>query len=338
VRQRLAQKMEFLTDDITGAAEPDEAALEKFFAENAARYARPARTTFRHVYFSPEKRGADAEPAAREALAALGNGGDEETMGDAFLHGFGFAEREAEDLAALFGPDFPARIAPLPVDAWQGPVASSYGLHLVRIEARADDGGGERGQLGGIEGIGNGGGHREWGQRESLPPRIMRLAKGRINPLLRAMRLFLLAVLLALALMLPFLLWNDTFTELFGSPEALGRYGNVAWAAGIVLLLRSDPRRPHRIDGLGAFRPPRLRPLQEAPDPRHPFPAGYPANGGVVDSPRPRDARVVEVLASSGSPTDKRSRSSPHFASIANLTQPTNHCISTEQVPMPPRK
>jgi len=65
----------------------------------------------------------------------------------------------------------------------------------------------------------------------------MRLAKGRINPLLRAMRLFLLAVLLALALMLPFLLWNDTFAEMFGSPEALGRYGKVAWAAGIALLV-----------------------------------------------------------------------------------------------------
>lgn len=65
----------------------------------------------------------------------------------------------------------------------------------------------------------------------------MSLASGRINPLLRAMRLFVLALLLATALMLPFLLWNDTFTAMFGSPEALARYGKFAWIAGITLLI-----------------------------------------------------------------------------------------------------
>jgi hypothetical protein len=138
VRRRLAQKMEFLTDDITGAAEPEEAVLRKFFEENAARYAKPARLSFRHVYFSREKRGASAEAVARESVAALQKGASDEAMGDAFLHGFEFAEREGEELAALFGPDFPARLAALPTGAWQGPVASSYGLHLVRIDARSD--------------------------------------------------------------------------------------------------------------------------------------------------------------------------------------------------------
>src|SRR6185436_16276328 len=38
VRRRLAQKMEFLTDDITSAAEPEEAVLQQFLATNAARY------------------------------------------------------------------------------------------------------------------------------------------------------------------------------------------------------------------------------------------------------------------------------------------------------------
>jgi len=138
VRRRLAQKMEFLTADVTAAAEPDEAALQKFFKENAARYAKPARVGFRHVYFSQEKRGAGANAAAREALAALEKGASDDAMGDSFLHGFEFAEREGEEFATLFGPDFPARLAKLPPGAWQGPVASSYGLHLVRVETRAE--------------------------------------------------------------------------------------------------------------------------------------------------------------------------------------------------------
>src|SRR5262245_46124584 len=42
VRRRLAQKMEFLSDDLTGAAQPDDAALRAYFATNAERYAKPA--------------------------------------------------------------------------------------------------------------------------------------------------------------------------------------------------------------------------------------------------------------------------------------------------------
>jgi hypothetical protein len=138
VRRRLAQKMEFLTDDIVSAAEPDEAALTKFFARNAARYERAGRVSFRHVYFSKERRGAGLDAAARDALAELKKGANDEAMGDAFLHGFEFAGSEFEELTALFGPDFARQLAALPDGAWQGPLASSYGLHLVRIAARSE--------------------------------------------------------------------------------------------------------------------------------------------------------------------------------------------------------
>jgi hypothetical protein len=138
VRQRLAQKMEFLTDDLVGAAEPAEAALQSYFATNAARYVRPARVSLRHVYFSNEKRGAGVEAAAREALAALRSGANDNSFGDAFLHGFEFAGREPAELVALFGPEFVARLAALPPGRWSGPVQSSYGSHLVRVEMRTE--------------------------------------------------------------------------------------------------------------------------------------------------------------------------------------------------------
>lgn len=138
VRRRLAQKMEFLTHDVAVAAEPDSTALNRFFETNAARYVQPARVSFRHVYFSREKRGAEADPAAREALVGLANGKSDHEMGDAFLHGFEFAERRPEELASLFGPEFVAQLAALPINEWSGPVASSYGLHLVRVEARSE--------------------------------------------------------------------------------------------------------------------------------------------------------------------------------------------------------
>jgi parvulin-like peptidyl-prolyl isomerase len=136
VRRRLAQKMEFLTDDILATEQPNDAELERFFTKNAARYAKPPKATFRQIYFSQEKRGATAETAAREALAALCNGASDERFGDAFLHGFEFVEREPGEIAALFGKDFAAQLATQPTDQWRGPLSSSYGVHLVRVERR----------------------------------------------------------------------------------------------------------------------------------------------------------------------------------------------------------
>ncbi len=136
VRRRMAQKMEFLTGDLADVAEPNEASVREFFERNAARYARPAQVSFRHVYFSKEKRGANYEAAAREALADLAKGVSDEAMGDAFLHGFEFAARDAQEITALFGEEFAAQLAALREGEWSEPVASSYGLHLVRVDAR----------------------------------------------------------------------------------------------------------------------------------------------------------------------------------------------------------
>jgi hypothetical protein len=139
VRRRLAQKMEFLTQDITTSVAPDEAALKAFFDKNAARYARPAQVSFRHVYFSKEKRGAKLDADATAALVALAKPGvSDDTFGDSFLHGFEFSDQAEQDLASQFGPEFAAAVLRAPVDAWSGPVSSSYGVHLVRVTHRGE--------------------------------------------------------------------------------------------------------------------------------------------------------------------------------------------------------
>ena len=136
VRRRLAQKMEFLSEDVAGFDRPDDAELEAYYEQNAARYVKPAQVSFRHVYFSTEKRGARLEVDAGEALAALRGGAQDTTVGDGFLHGFEFAGMESAELTALFGEDFAESLAGLPLGVWQGPVLSTYGTHLILIEAR----------------------------------------------------------------------------------------------------------------------------------------------------------------------------------------------------------
>jgi parvulin-like peptidyl-prolyl isomerase len=137
VRRRLAQKMEFLTQDIATAGTPDEAALEKYFADHRDRYAKPQRLSFRHVYFSREKRPDRAEAEARAALEALAApGADEAAFGDGFLAGFEFEAQEEREIAAIFGAEFAAAVAMLETGGWSGPLGSSYGAHLVLVTAR----------------------------------------------------------------------------------------------------------------------------------------------------------------------------------------------------------
>jgi hypothetical protein len=137
VRRRLAQKLEFLTQDISMAATPDETALAQFFAVNTARYAQPAQVSFRHVYFSKERRGAKFEADAKAALAALVKPGvSGEAFGDPFLHDFTFTKQREQDVTGIFGSAFAAAVMKTPAGTWTGPVASSYGLHLVLVTER----------------------------------------------------------------------------------------------------------------------------------------------------------------------------------------------------------
>jgi peptidyl-prolyl cis-trans isomerase C len=138
VRRRLAQKMEFLGQDIATAVQPDEMALRKFFQENAAHYAKSARLSFQHIYFSKEKRGDRLEADAREALAALGNGASDESVGDPFLREHEFSDANEIEISSALGREFATQIMTLPTGEWRGPVRSSYGVHLVRISDRAE--------------------------------------------------------------------------------------------------------------------------------------------------------------------------------------------------------
>lgn len=124
VRRRMAQKMEFLSQDIAAAVEPDEAALRKFFEENAARYAQAARVSFRHVYFSKDRRSEKLTVDAKAALEALANGADEETLGDPSLLPHEFENAHADEITAAFGDKFAADVVALLEGGWRGPVAS----------------------------------------------------------------------------------------------------------------------------------------------------------------------------------------------------------------------
>ena len=134
VRRRLAQKMAFASEDVATIAEPDAAALQAFYDQTRDRYATPARLALRHVYFSQDRTGTRPQAAATEALARL-NAGDP-ASGDPALLPLTYADIAVVDLARDYGADFTRLAREAPLQTWVGPVASAYGVHLIRVESR----------------------------------------------------------------------------------------------------------------------------------------------------------------------------------------------------------
>lgn len=134
VRRRLAQKMEFLVQDTSRLAEPTEDDLRRFFAANTERFRTPARLSFTHLYFSPDRR-KDATADAEKTLAELadGKGQASEELGDRLLLDTEFHDADEQTVAGLFGKEFARAVFALQSGGWQGPIESGYGLHLVRV-------------------------------------------------------------------------------------------------------------------------------------------------------------------------------------------------------------
>jgi len=135
--QRHLVEMMRLVAARTGPADlPAETELRAYYAENAARFAPPSSLRLRHVYLSRARRGAAAERDAEEVLRQLRARPDGATvaLGDPFVRGEQIGPVPAQRLDAIFGPGFAAAVTTLPVGTWAGPVRSSYGEHVVRID------------------------------------------------------------------------------------------------------------------------------------------------------------------------------------------------------------
>jgi hypothetical protein len=139
VRRRMAQKMDFLFEDVAALREPTPDELVKWFDVHADRFTRPPRVTFRHRYFSPDRRGAQVREEAAAALATLVNEPMDSPAatrsGDPFMFQDYYGDRTPEDIIKAFGPGFARALFATAPGAWAGPIESGYGWHLVWVDA-----------------------------------------------------------------------------------------------------------------------------------------------------------------------------------------------------------
>lgn len=139
IKRRMAQKLEFLTEDLGAIRTPSNQELRTWFEANKAQFATVGYITFRHLYFSPDKRGAEAARDAASALVSLeGQNADgplATRLGDRFPDRTYFAEQSREQIANVFGTSFSDTLQTFEPGRWQGPIESGLGWHLVWVDS-----------------------------------------------------------------------------------------------------------------------------------------------------------------------------------------------------------
>jgi hypothetical protein len=132
IRNRLAQKMEFLTLSLAQASAPDDATLEAHLADNSARFLRPERVAFQQLAL-----GSTPDTArTSQILDALNAGTDPAQFAGPSLLPATVPLSPPQTVDATMGRGFHAELSELPLGQWVGPIPSGFGYHLVRIDAR----------------------------------------------------------------------------------------------------------------------------------------------------------------------------------------------------------
>jgi len=138
VKRRMAQKVQFVAEDVAAARAPTSAELKAWFDKNADKFQEPPRVSFRHLYFAPDKRGTRAQRDAVDALARLAGQPEDAklatTLADPFMFQEYYRDRAPDYLGKEFGPRFAHAVAKLPTGSWQGPIESGFGWHLVYVD------------------------------------------------------------------------------------------------------------------------------------------------------------------------------------------------------------
>lgn len=137
IRSRIRLKMEILSDGPD--VEVSEADLQAWFDANADRYATPARYDLRQVFFDPDRGSTAGGSDTAATLQELQRSPDLDPakLGDSTLLPPVMSDVAATDVASQFGDELAVALADAPPGRWFGPVRSSYGEHLLRVDLRS---------------------------------------------------------------------------------------------------------------------------------------------------------------------------------------------------------
>ena len=127
IRRRLVQKLTFLAQEVNEDTITRED-LELYYNNNINDYTLPVRYSLSQIYFSDPSQA----PAIEEALEA---GQSWRNLGQSSLLQRSLVRKNIREITSTFGNEFVGQIDLLQEGEWAGPISSTFGLHLVRLDA-----------------------------------------------------------------------------------------------------------------------------------------------------------------------------------------------------------
>lgn len=140
IRRRLAQKMKYLFEDLAVINKPSDEDLEKFLKENASKFTLPGTLSFYQVYLDPKIHKENLDKETKKVwehlkIISLENAF---SLGDRSLLAYRFSKRRENDVINSFGERFSKKLFKAPINSWQGPFESAYGMHFVYIDSKVE--------------------------------------------------------------------------------------------------------------------------------------------------------------------------------------------------------
>jgi len=140
IRQRMSQKLQFLSDDLIRPEPPTENDLIEYYKANLDTYKSDDVVTISQIYLDPNARGDKINNDAENIITRL-NGLDFfptnlNKYGDSFALQVYFTAQSKLELTKLFDRKFAVNIFKLEQNLWLGPIDSKYGKHLIYIHKK----------------------------------------------------------------------------------------------------------------------------------------------------------------------------------------------------------
>lgn len=139
-QHHLEQKLHFLALDLAEKEEPSPETLKQFYDKNRANYIIPEKAAFSHVYLNPGERGGNTLVDSERLLQylAIFEPVPLDQIGDVFPLQRHYPLTSEKDISLLYGRVFTKTLFAIKGNQWQGPLHSTFGLHLVRVTDRTE--------------------------------------------------------------------------------------------------------------------------------------------------------------------------------------------------------
>ena len=129
IRNRLLQKMQFLTNSMAQMLEPSDDVLTTYISDNPDLFLSPPKLAFEQVFLGPST----SDQGVANIRTALAQGAEPGTLGQRSMLPVVTPLTPTIKTDAVFGTGFSELLQSGEPGLWVGPVRSGFGYHLVRV-------------------------------------------------------------------------------------------------------------------------------------------------------------------------------------------------------------